>query len=249
MFVIAHRGACKYAPQNSLEAFRIASELGADGVETDVRVTKDGKLVLCHNTKINKLSNGKGRVSKLYYEQLQTYDFGSWFGSRYENTTIPTLKEFLDVMKDTNAGIIDIELKPVSGNDLSFVAELLYEAEKAGLTDKLLISSFDYKILNKVKSLNENVKVGFLYPRAGVKAIKDWVKSPIDMALRFNFDYLLPFMGYTSEALIRKAHKMGLKVAPWTINEITDAHKLIQWGADGLITDYPNIMKNKIESM
>lgn len=248
MFVIAHRGANKFAPQNTIEAFRIACEQGSDGVETDIRITRDGKLVLCHNNTVNKTSNGKGKIAKLYFDELENLDFGSWFGSRYCNTVIPTLDAFLEAMKGTDISILDIELKPVKSTNISFVAEVLYKVNEYGLSDKLLISSFDEEILKKVKALDSNIKTGLLYPSVSDAVIRK-VKSPISKAVKYGYDYLLPQHSYVSEGLIRKAHKAGIKVAPWTVNDISLLDKLYAWDADGVITDYPNIMKNKIESM
>ncbi len=248
MFVIAHRGANKFAPQNTLEAFKKAAEQGSDGVETDIRITRDGKLVLCHNTTVNKTSNGRGKIAKLYYKDLADFDFGSWFGSKFQHTFIPTLEDFLQTMSGTNISILDIELKPVSHRDISFVAEVLYDVEKYGLSDKLLISSFDESILKKVKALNENIKVGLLYPSIGDIA-KNKIKAPINRAVKYGYDFLLPQHAYVSEGMIRKAHKANVKVAPWTVNDISLIDKLYAWEADGVITDYPDIMKNKIESI
>ncbi len=248
MFVIAHRGANKFAPQNTLEAFKKAAEQGSDGVETDIRITRDGKLVLCHNTSVNKTSNGRGKIAKLYYKDLSDFDFGSWFGSKFQHTFIPTLDEFLQTMSSTSISILDIELKPVSHKDISFVAEVLYDVEKYGLTDKLLISSFDENILKKVKALNKNIKVGLLYPSIGDIA-KNKIKAPIYKAVKYGYDFLLPQHTYVSEGMIKKAHKENIKVAPWTVNDISLIDKLYAWEADGIITDYPDIMKNKIESI
>lgn len=110
MFVIAHRGANKLAPQNTIHAFLKAAELKSDGVETDVHVTKDGELVLCHNGTVDKTSDGKGRISDMSLSDLKRFDFGSWFGRRFKNTTIPTLDEFLQTMKDTAVSVLNIEL-------------------------------------------------------------------------------------------------------------------------------------------
>lgn len=248
MFVIAHRGANKFAPQNTIEAFVKAADMGADGVETDVRITKDGQLVLCHNTTVNKTSNGRGKVMNLYFGDMRDMDFGSWFGRRFSNTPIPTLDDFLEVMKTTDVSILDIELKPVTHKDLSFVPEVIYKVRSHGLLDRLLISSFDRKILIKAKAIDERVKTGFLYPFFGEAVAMRFV-SPVNMAAKSGFDYILPHCSYINEGIVKKAHKAGLKIAPWTVNDISLIDKLCAWGADGVITDYPDIMKNKIESI
>lgn len=248
MFVIAHRGANRLAPQNTLHAFLKAAELKSDGVETDVHVTKDGHLVLCHNGTVDKTSNGRGKISELSLSDLRRFDFGSWFGSRFKNTTIPTLDEFLKTMKDTAVSVLNIELKPQKGGGLEFVEAVIQKVKDYGLTDKLFISSFDYRILDKAKSLEPCVQTGYLYPAMG-EIVKRKIVSPLSLVEKYNIDYLLPHHGYASKKLIEKAHSAGKKVAVWTVNKLETVEKLHLWGADGVITDFPDIIKNKIESI
>lgn len=248
MFVIAHRGANKLAPQNTLHAFLKAAELKSDGVETDVHVTRDGHLVLCHNGTVDKTSNGRGRISELSLSDLKAFDFGSWFGSRFKNTTIPTLDEFLQTMKDTTVSVLNIELKPQKGGGLDFVEAVIKKVREYGLSDKLFISSFDYRILDKAKSLEPCVQTGYLYPAMG-DIVKRKIISPLSLVQKYNIDYLLPHQGYVSKKLIDKAHRAGKRVAVWTVNKLETVEKLHFWGADGVITDFPDIIKNKIDSI
>ena len=89
--VITHRGANRYAPQNTLPAFQRAVEIGTDGFETDVHITKDGHVVLCHNYTIDETSNGKGLISQMTLEELKNYDFGSYFSKKFAGTTTPLM--------------------------------------------------------------------------------------------------------------------------------------------------------------
>lgn len=248
MFVIAHRGANRLAPQNTLHAFLKAAELKSDGVETDVHVTRDGHLVLCHNGTVDKTSNGRGRISELSLSDLKAFDFGSWFGSRFKNTTIPTLDEFLQTMKDTAVSVLNIELKPQKDGKLDFVDAVINKVKEYGLSDKLFISSFDYRILDRAKSLEPCVQTGYLYPAMG-EIVKRKIVSPLALVQKYNIDYLLPHHGYVSKKLIEKAHNAGKRVAVWTVNKLETVEKLHHWGADGVITDFPDIIKNKIDSI
>ena len=96
--VIAHRGSNKKAPQNTLPAFRQAIAEGTDGFETDVHLTKDKKLVICHNYTIDDTSNGVGNITSYTLGELKKFDFGSYFGNDFANTPLPTLDEFLDLV-------------------------------------------------------------------------------------------------------------------------------------------------------
>lgn len=245
MLVIAHRGANKYAPQNTLEAFDKALEQNADGVETDVRITKDGHLVLCHNSSIKATSDGNGKIREKYLGELFNYDFGSWFGSKFENTSIPTLDEFLRRMKQGGARIIDIELKrDKTGRDI--VPRVIAKIREYGLEGNALISSFDAGLLRLSKQIAPEIKTGYLYPFYST-VLRNRIFDPVQNALKNGFDFLLPHRSFLSEDLIKRAHSKGVKVMPWTVNDISVINKYNDWGLDGVITDYPDIMINKLK--
>lgn len=247
MFVIAHRGANRFAPQNTLPAFSKAIELNSDGVETDIHITADGHFVLCHNGSVEKTSNGKGRIPDLTLKELKALDFGSRFGNGFVNIPIPTLDEFLQLMKKS-ASTLNIELKPQKNKSLDFVEKVIDKVKEYGLEERLFISSFDRRILERVKSVDPAVKTGYLYPAMG-EIVRRWLVSPVALARSSGVDFLLPHQSYVSRAFIKKAHDAGLRVAVWTVNKTETAEKLMNWGADGIITDCPDIIKRKIESM
>lgn len=246
LFVIAHRGANRFAPQNTIHAFRKAIEQRSDGVETDVHLTKDGHLVLCHDPSVNRTSDGRGRISDLLLSELREFDFGGWFGSRFRDTRIPTFDEFLRMIKDSALPLMDIELKP-QRNRAGFVKSVLDKVAEYGLTDKLFVSSFDPTLLAEVKQLNPAVKTGFLYPGIG-ELRRSKSLSPLKVAELFQIDYLLPHRLFATEGLIKRAHRAGRRVGVWTVNQLDTVEKLIRWGADGIITDMPDVVRNKIES-
>ena len=247
MLVIAHRGANRYAPQNTLDAFRKAIEQKADGVETDVRITKDGHLVLCHNSTIKATSDGSGKVNEKYLGELFNYDFGSWYGSKFENTAIPTLDEFLREMKESGAGLIDIELKRDKRGE-NIVSRVIEKVRKYSLEDNVLISSFDTNLLQLAKKIEPRVKTGRLYPIFG-NDVATKLGDPVRNAYKNGYDFLLPFRNYFNEEVVKHAHEYGIKVMPWTVNKIEMIAKFKSWGVDGIITDYPDVMRNKIESL
>ena len=245
MLVIAHRGANKYAPQNTLEAFDVALGQNADGVETDVRITKDGHLVLCHNSTIKATSDGKGKINEKYLGELFNYDFGSWFGSKFENTAIPTFDEFLQRMKQGGAKLIDIELKRDKPGK-NIVPRVIARIKEYNLESNALISSFDSGFLRLSKEICPEIKTGFLYPFFGT-AVKNKIFDPVQTALKNGFDFLLPHRSFINEDLVKRAHNSGIKVMPWTVNDISLINKYSEWDVDGVITDYPDIMLHKLE--
>jgi glycerophosphoryl diester phosphodiesterase len=245
MLVIAHRGANKYAPQNTLEAFDIALGQNADGVETDVRTTKDGHLVLCHNSSIKATSDGRGKINEKYLGELFNYDFGSWFGSKFKNTSIATFDDFLQRMKQGGAKLIDIEIKRDKlGKET--VERIISKIKEYNLEAEALISSFDGNLLSFSKRVCPEIRTGFLYPFFGT-AVKNKLFDPVQNALKNSFDFLLPHRSFINEDLVKRAHAKDIKVMPWTVNDISLINKYSQWGVDGVITDYPDIMIHKLE--
>ena len=165
--VISHRGANQVAPQNTIEAFEKSIEIGCDGFETDIHLTKDGVPVVCHNFTIDETSTGKGAIKDMTLEELRQYDFGSYKGEAFKGVKIPTLDEFLEVSKKMGdrMKVLDIELKSEKfGEAGTELAEKTIDAVKNhGLFDKLLISSFDPAILVVCKKVDKNCKTGILY--------------------------------------------------------------------------------------
>ena len=119
--VISHRGANLVAPQNTLPAFRKSFEIGCDGVETDIHLTKDGVPVLCHNFTIDETSTGNGAIKDMTLEELLQFDFGSYKGEEFKDTKIPLLEDFIKLCKENNINAIislfDIDLFILSKQD------------------------------------------------------------------------------------------------------------------------------------
>ena len=158
--IIAHRGASHVAPENTIAAFRAAHTEGADGIETDVQLTLDGKMVMHHNYSIDANSNGKGLVSQMTQAQIRQYDFGSWKGPEFAGEKIPTLAECLEASRDF--AVINIELKAPVSREINYVEQVAREIRKSGLQHKIIVSAFDHTLLRQMKQLAPEVKVGAL---------------------------------------------------------------------------------------
>lgn len=238
--VIAHRGANLVAPQNTIEAFRKAIEIGCDGFETDIHLTKDGIPVVCHNFTIDETSNGVGAIKDMTLEELRQYDFGSYKGEEFKDVKIPTLNEFLEVSAEMGdkMKVLDIELKSEHfGEAGTELAEKTIDAVKNhGLFDKLLISSFDPAILVVCKKVDKNCKTGILYSPNHMIALKI-APRPVSFAREIGADALHPFHMLVTRLYVERAHRAGLQVNPWTVNKDTTVKHLINLGVDGIITD------------
>lgn len=247
--VISHRGANMFAPQNTLAAFRKSIEIGCDGFETDVHLTKDGVPVICHNFTVDEMSNGTGAIKDKTLEELQELDFGSYRGDVFKGTRIPTLEEFLtlcETMAD-KMKVLDIELKSEKfGETGPEIAQKTIEAVKAhGLFDQLLISSFDPALLVICKKIDPKCKTGLLYSPEKAISLKIAV-NPVKFAQEIGADALHPIYLYVSRAYVDHAHEAGIEVNPWTVDKITLAQKLAEDGVDGIITNCPDVINHAL---
>ena len=237
--VIAHRGANKKAPQNTLPAFITAINEGTDGFETDVHLTKDGIPVICHNYTIDATSDGRGEVTSYKLDELKRFDFGSYFSEEFKDTPLPTLDEFLKVTSESPAEIINIELKcPKDKNITHLVEETLNSVKKFGCLDRVIISSFSPEVLMTVKALDARCKTAFLYPISNPNVCR-MILYPFFMVKKIGCDIIHPASVVVTKKLVEIAHRLDIKVNVWTVNDRNTIIKLLQYGVDGIITDKP----------
>lgn len=237
--IIAHRGANQYAPQNTMPAFQKAIDLGADGLETDVHVTRDGALVLCHNYSIDETSNGLGNICEYTLKDLKALDFGASFSRKYRGTPLPALDELLALCKHSPLKILNIELKSPKNDEHGIVRKTLEAVARFDLLDRLLISSFDPALLAEAKELEPKCKTAFLYPMPQ-NSVAYSLHPPYGLVEKIRADAVHPFHAFVNAAMVRRFHKMGVRVNAWTVNSPSAVRKLLVCGADGIITDRPN---------
>ena len=236
--VIAHRGANKKAPQNTLPAFRQAIAEGTDGFETDVHLTKDKKLVICHNYTIDGTSDGTGSITSYTLAELKKFDFGSYFGSEFAGTSLPTLDEFLELVGEADTELINIELKSQRDRSTEIVSRTLDAVKKYGLLDRVIISSFDPRVLKAVKTEEPMCKTAVLYPTNDPHVCR-FIAIPFFVARAVGADILHPASPFVSPLFVKIAHRLGFKVNVWTVNEPSAVRFLVSCGVDGIITDCP----------
>lgn len=244
--VIAHRGSNKEAPQNTLPAFRKAIEEKTNGFETDVHLTRDGQLVICHNYTIDDTSDGRGRISDFTLEELKKFDFGSYFSEDFKGTPLPTADEFLELVAPTDTDIINIEIKSPPDGSPEIVRQTLKTVKKHGVLDRVIISSFDPRVLKAAKELDPRVKTAFLYPTNRPSVCRPIV-FPFLIARTTNVDIIHPAFLFVTKPVVAIAHKMGLQVNVWTVNDEKTVRFLVDCGVDGIITDCPGKVRTYID--
>lgn len=167
--VWAHRGASGYAPENTLDAFRKAVEMGADGIELDVQMTKDGELVVIHDETINRVSNGKGWVKDYTYEELKKFNFNKTH-LEYTKEEIPTLEQVYLLIKPTNL-TINVEIKTGIVFYPGIEERVLELTERLGMKERVIYSSFNHYTIRKIKELDPQAKTGMLYEDGIIDAV------------------------------------------------------------------------------
>jgi glycerophosphoryl diester phosphodiesterase len=237
MKIYAHRGCSGTHPENTIAAFRAAAELPVYGVELDVHLTKDGRVVVIHDEKINRTTNGKGYVKDMTLEELQSFDAGSWFSEEWADETIPTLGEVLDVFQDTSHRL-NIEIKSDVFPYDSLVDKVVNSAAKRGMTDRILISSFNHE--DVLKAVRETEIESAILTSQIYVDVYDYAR--VIGTNRIHVSLPAAFRRMTTDAL-----RKGAIVYVYTVNDVEYADQLQHIGVHGIFTDFPERMLNKFQ--
>lgn len=230
--VWAHRGASGYAPENTLEAFRMAIEMGADGVELDVQFTKDRQLVVIHDETIDRVSNAHGRVVDYTLEELKQFTFNRTHPA-YRDCRIPTLEEVLTLMKPTGM-TVNIELKTGVNFYDGIEDSVLRLVDRLQMQEQVIYSSFNHYSVMKVKKLCPDAHVGFLYG--------DGTLHMAEYAKKNQVEALHPSINNTQYIdLISGCKEMEINLHVWTVNDKNDMERMVKLGVDAIITNYPDM--------
>lgn len=231
--VMAHRGLSADAPENTLYAFSDAISVGADFIELDVQQTRDGVLVVMHDSNLKRTTGVNKDIWDVDYADIQNLDAGSWFDPAYANARIPTLEETLQFV-DKRAKL-DIEIKPTKhGSDTleQDVAELITRYQ---YTDACYVTSFSYGSLKKVKEANPEIRTGYLMSVAYGQFY----------SLKYADAFSLNKVFVTSQ-VVNAAHQQGKQIFAWTVNSMSEVRSLCNLHVDSIITDDPVMVQNVI---
>jgi glycerophosphoryl diester phosphodiesterase len=220
---IGHRGAAGYEPENTLLAFQKALELKVDMVELDVQACKTGELMVIHDLKLDRTTNGKGYVCEKTYEELRCLDAG-------KNQKIPTLPEVLDLINRKVKINIEIKGSGIANSLFKLIQE--YVQDKSWSWDDFLVSSFNHYEIQEFSQLTPKVKTGAII--AGIPI------GYAQCASMLNCYSLHPSKEFINQALIDDAHQRGLKVYVYTLNEPEEIQKIKSLGVDGIFSNFPD---------
>jgi glycerophosphoryl diester phosphodiesterase len=232
MKVIGHRGAAGLAPENTFASFDLAIKLGVDAIETDVQMTKDGKLVLFHDELLDRTTNGMGSLQEKSWQELQELDAGSWFDENYAGERIPLLLDTLE-----NYGIrtaFDLEIKQAGVE-----YDVLDMVEQLSLLDRITFTSNDLSTLCNIKKKISLAQVGYITADLSEENLKRIINAEIY--------YFCPYAKGVTKDLVNQWHSLGLFIRVWGVNNPEIMKNAIIAGVDGMTINFPNLLLKELE--
>ncbi|MFH9607965.1 glycerophosphodiester phosphodiesterase [Streptomyces sp. NPDC017448] len=250
--VVAHRGASGYAPENTLAAVDAAEALGIDWVENDVHRTRDGVLVVLHDTGLKRTTDveqvfpdrAPWAVKDFTAAELAKLDAGSWFGTQFTGARIPTLTQFLHRLERNRQKLL-LEIKspatyPGIESDIIQTLGRTGWLDRSHVRSRLVVQSFGADSIKKVHSLRPDVTTGFL----GTPAVAD-LPSYAAFTDQINPSYATIDADYVAAVQrLKGAHGKRLRVNTWTVNKAADAVRARDLGVDGIITNFPDVVRD-----
>ena len=237
MKIIAHRGASGYAPENTVSAFDLALKMGSKAFEFDVHMTRDKKLVVHHDYDLKHTAGTPARISGLDYAALKKINVGNKFGFPLER--VPLLEEVVHLISP-KADWINFEIKN-DGNVYPGLEEEIigFIRSRPGLSERSLVSSFDYGTLKRLRALDKEIKLGYLGRNLGnLLLLPAIIRAKAVGAV--NFHIALRFAFRLNVSVLRKA---GFNVCVYTVNRKSDALRMQKIGVDGIFSNYPDILQ------
>ncbi|MCS0790023.1 glycerophosphodiester phosphodiesterase [Cytobacillus firmus] len=230
--VFAHRGVSGHFPENTMAAFQAALEAGADGIELDVQMAKDGKLVIIHDETVDRTTGGTGYIKDMTFEEILRLDAGSWFGNVNIGETIPDLEQLLQwAVREGNELLINIEMK----NDLieypGMEEKVIDLILKYKLEQRVIISSFNAESLKRVRDLHAALQTGYL--------IEGIPENTLEMAKKIGANSIHCEEGFALSEFGRKAKDAGFLLRVYTVNDESRSRFLNNAGVEVIMTDFP----------
>jgi Glycerophosphoryl diester phosphodiesterase len=228
ILVSSHRGNSNVAPENTLPALENAIIAGSDYAEIDVRQTKDGVLILLHDSNLMRTAGLDKNVEMLNLEELSRLDAGAWFSRDFIHTRIPTLEAAIKLCQ----GKIRLNIEVKADQNRNFEADLVTLIHKLSFENQCLISSMDYNILVKIKELDKNIKTGLILSAA----YGDFYNQDA-------IDFFSIQSTHINRRVVENAHKAGKEIHAWTVNSVSELERMKSIGVDCIITDNPTLAK------
>ncbi|MEC7637916.1 MAG: glycerophosphodiester phosphodiesterase [Verrucomicrobiota bacterium] len=251
--IIAHRGASGEAPENTMVAFKLAWELGADGIEGDFHLTRDGHIVAIHDKDTNKVTKGKNKliVKKTSLKELQGLDVGSWKNETYSKARIPTLEDVIDSLPEGTKFFIEIKCGTEIMKPLIKVIDLKVK-ERPILKTNISFISFDKDVIKSCRTQWPDIEANYLESYKKIKGISKWAPNENEV---FRLLKLSLASGIGTQAnkevlnpkFIKRLRQNQLSFHCWTINDIETARHFRDLGVDSITTDFPKRIRDGLK--
>lgn len=238
--VVAHRGGRKWAPENTMAAFKKSLALkGIDGIELDVHRCSSGELVVIHDDLLQRTTNGVGLVKDCSYSELQKLNCGEWFDASFASERLPLLSDVLNLVDGQL--VINIEVKNAPSGYPEVEHDLLAALKDYKHKDKIIVSSFDHYFLKDLRAADPTIQIGVL-GAACIVDIKQYADKFGATCVANAFDCTLP-------AFVTDVQKAGMQIMLWTLNSALEWNMAIQWGVDAICTDDPEGLIKHLDSL
>lgn len=235
MINYAHRGASAYAPENTMAAFRLGIDMGANGLETDVQRTSDGVLVLYHDDTLQRIAGDPRQVRNVRYAELAAMDFGSWKHPMYSGERIVTLEAFLDAFAEKPLHFA-IEIKQVG-----IEAELLQSLKSRIPLNRLVVTSFYLEALEAARGLDSAVPLGYL-----ARQYDDTLLDQLKALRGYQF---CPKASDLNETLMKRLRTYGFSVRAWGVNDEALMRHALMMDVDGMTVNFPDLLRDLLQDL
>lgn len=235
-----HRGFSGKYPENTMLAFRKAIEIGVDGIELDVQLSKDGEVVICHDETVDRTTNGKGRIMDLTLAELKQLDASAAFAGRYGVNEIPTLREYFELVKDLTIET-NVELKTGVYEYEGIEEKVWALIQEYHLEDRICISSFNHFSVLRMKKIAPRLKFGFLFDT--------WLIDAGAYCAKHGVDSFHPNYHNLTHEVVAEVKSHGLEIKTYTVNTEEAVRDLAAKGVDVVIGNYPDMAGEVLKSM
>lgn len=238
--IFGHRGSAGTHPENTMISFKEAARVGADGIELDIQMTKDGVIVVIHDETVKRTTNGenKGWVKDYTLKQIKKMDVSYKFKGKYGICEIPTLEEVFDWAK-TNQLLINVEFKTGLVSYKNIEEKTLKMISDYGLEDRIVISSFNHYSLIKCRQISSTIDLAILY--------MEGIYKPWEYAKRLETNGIHPYHQTINKEIVEESKRNGIAVRPFTINDEKKMRQFIDIGCTAIITDYPKKARSLVK--
>ncbi|MGY5876308.1 MAG: glycerophosphodiester phosphodiesterase family protein [Candidatus Thorarchaeota archaeon] len=224
--IIGHRGASGHAPENTMKSFTLAKDLGATMIELDVHETSDSYLVCIHDWEVSRTTNGEGYVGATTLDELRNLDAG-------EGEKIPLLEDVLRFCQGQLRVNVELKAPDIEQNVLGVV-------ERVGMLSSVVFTSSNQESLRLLKQISRNAATGII--------IVQQPENIVDYAQDIGVSTVNPEHVLVSREMIEELHASEILVHPWTVNDEESIKRLVSIGVDGIISDYPDIVKRVLDT-